>query len=269
MTQSCYSYCLAMTLIVLSIGGACAKQQREVIVYTDDAYPPYSYQIEGQATGIYPEILAEIFSQMEDFKVRIEPIPFKRGLKMLESGRGFALAPPYYYANQRFYIQPYSLPILDEEVVVYCNKHIQNLLPSSPIWPEDYFQFKIGINEAYAVGGEAFSRARKAGKIQVIEGKSNAENILRMAKRKIDCYVNDKLSILWETKRLKQQGKLAANAEFLLAALVSQEQGYLAFTAIDSHYPYKKEFIEQFNYHLHLMKQKDGIQKILNDFLSP
>lgn len=94
-----------------------AKPQR-VTIFADDAYPPYSYVENGRAVGIYPEILRAADVLMTEFEIELQPIPWRRGLKLLEAGRIFALLPPYYYPQRRPYIHPYSDPILDEEVVV-------------------------------------------------------------------------------------------------------------------------------------------------------
>lgn len=129
-----------------------------VVVYGDDAYPPYSYEENGQAKGIYADILSAVFARMPDYQVTVSPIPWKRGLKMLKTGKGFALFPPYYYPDKRPYIFPYSTPILPEEVVVFCHPDRVRGRPLTR-WPDDYFGLKIGLNEAFEIGGQAFWRA--------------------------------------------------------------------------------------------------------------
>ena len=86
----------------------------EVTVYADADYPPYSYQEGGKARGIYADIMQKAFSRMSGYRVTIVPVPFKRGLAYLESGKGFALYPPYYWPAERPYIKTYSVPILEE-----------------------------------------------------------------------------------------------------------------------------------------------------------
>lgn len=69
-----------------------AKPQR-VTIFADDAYPPYSYAENGRAVGIYPEILRAADVLMTEFEIELQPIPWRRGLKLLEAGRIFALLP--------------------------------------------------------------------------------------------------------------------------------------------------------------------------------
>ncbi len=54
-----------------------------VTVIADEAYPPYSYKKDGKMTGIYTDILRAVFYGMPDYKVTIEGVPWKRGLKMM------------------------------------------------------------------------------------------------------------------------------------------------------------------------------------------
>lgn len=64
-----------------------------VTIFTDDSYPPYSYAENGQAMGIYPDIVRSADTLMEEFEIVLQPTPWRRGLKLLEAGRIFALLP--------------------------------------------------------------------------------------------------------------------------------------------------------------------------------
>ncbi|KJR21348.1 ABC transporter substrate-binding protein [Vibrio sp. S234-5] len=239
----------------------------QVIIYSDDAYPPYSYQIQGKATGIYPDILRQVFEKMPEFTVIIKPVPFKRGLRLLETGKGFALFPPYKYPNHRPYVNPYSVPILQEEVVVYCHNDVS--LPNGPRltrWPEDFYGKTIGINAAFSIGGEAFWNAARDGQLRVEEAKDNQENILKMRAKRIDCYINDKLSIAWEIKRLKLSGRIDKSEFFQLAALVSTEYGYLGYTAYGEDFPYKEKFVAQFDRILLDLQQAGVVEQVIRTY---
>ncbi|WP_159737111.1 substrate-binding periplasmic protein [Vibrio atypicus] len=241
---------------------------KQVVIYGDDSYPPYSYHVNGEAKGIYTEILKVVFSQMDGYSIKIKPIPWKRGLKLLELGRGFALYPPYYYADQRFFISPYSEPILDEQVVVFCRQEsIQGRKTAN--WPEDYFGLTIGINEAFSLGGEAFWDAVAQNKIRTLSAKGNELSLIALYEKQSDCYINDKLSVLWALEDLKISRKVPPNWELVETAMVSHEQGYLGFTNVNPlMYPYKSDFVAQFNSHLKRLKQDGTIDKLISDYLS-
>ncbi|GLT17034.1 ABC transporter substrate-binding protein [Vibrio zhanjiangensis] len=239
----------------------------KVLVYGDDAYPPYSYVEDGIAKGIYSDILRRVFRDMPAYQVKIVPIPWKRGLKMLESGRGFALYPPYYYADKRLYISPYSKPILNEEVVVFCNTDSVKDRPLGK-WPSDYLGLTIGVNEAFALGGNEFWDAVKAGKITISEAKGSRLSLIKLYEKKIDCYMNDRLSILWEIKRMTSDGLLPEGWQLTLGAVVSAEQGYLGFTTIQpEQYPYKDDFVKTFNSILTKLEETGELEGIVKAYL--
>jgi len=238
-----------------------------VTVYADDAYPPYSYVRNGKPLGIYADIFNLAFSRMPNYHVTIVPVPFKRGLRMLETGRGFALYPPYYYANKRAYLDPYSKPVLKEEVAVYCDSKYVSNLDERIVWPDDYFGLTIGINESFEIGGDQFWKARDEGNIKVEPAKDNRENILKLRAGRTHCYVNDKLSILWELKELKRLGLIEKDTEFKLAINVSSEHGYLAYTAISKErYPYKADFVETLDKIILEMQNNGEIEMITQKY---
>lgn len=237
-----------------------------VTVYGDNDYAPYSYELEGEAKGVYVDILRAAFKKMPDYRVNIVLIPWKRGLKMLEAGKGFALFPPYYYANQRPYISPYSEPILAEEVAVFCNDEKVDGRELSN-WPAGYKGLKIGVNESFALGGDDFWQAVNKGEIKVESAKGNRANIINLYKQRTDCYVNDRLSILWEVKQLMQKGDISNNWGLTDGQSVSSEFGYLGFTNVQlDNYPYKDDFVEQFNRSLIQLKQDGTVKTIISKY---
>ncbi|MBW3696184.1 transporter substrate-binding domain-containing protein [Vibrio sp. T187] len=258
---------LLLITLWLGFSHSYAYQITPVTVYADDAYPPYSYASDGVAKGIYADVLRVAFSRMPMYDVSIAPVPFKRGLRMLETGKGFALYPPYFYPNQRKYIEPYSVPILNEEVVVYCNPDIILISQPRTVWPDDYFGLTIGINDSFAIGGDLFWQASRQGKLTVETAIDNRENILKLRAKRIDCYINDKLSILWEVKQLKKKGAIPENTQFRLGVRVSKEQGYLAFSGIEvDNFPYKADFIKRFNQIINEMRDNGQIENIIKQY---
>ena len=81
---------LAVVSLILLVQVGAVGAETEVVVYSDDNYLPYAYKEGGQARGIYTEILKKAFARMDGFKVRIETVPWKRGVSYLEKGTGFA-----------------------------------------------------------------------------------------------------------------------------------------------------------------------------------
>lgn len=107
------------------------------------------------------------------------------------------------------------------------------------------------------------------GRIQLKEAKGNRQNILNLYYQRTDCYVNDRLSILWEVKLLIKEGKIEPGWSMQLGSVISSEQGYLGFTEQgEAHYPYKADFIAEFNHVLEQMKQNGQIDAIVTKYLN-
>lgn len=257
---------LLISFLLLANRALAYHPTMKVTIYGDDAYPPYSYAEEGKVKGIYADILSAAFEHMPKYQVTMVPLPWKRGLKMLEVGEGFALFPPYYYSDRRLYISPYSDPILEEEVVVMC--HPENLIGRDITnWPQGYYGLTIGVNQSYALGGKAFWQSVDRGDIQLKEAKSNRASMINLYKQRIDCYMNDRLSILWELKLLKDSKEVDIDWSPTIATRVSSEYGYLGYTRDpDDRFHYKQDFVEKFNQALEQIKRDGTIDRILANY---
>lgn len=255
--------------VVFGVFPALAVEVIDVTIYADESYPPYSYKENGEAKGIYPAIFSKIFERMPGYKVHIKPVPWKRGLMLLETGQGLALFPPYNRPLERPYISV-SEPVLTEQVVVFCSEAVMKSRKRQAVWPEDFYGLKIGMNAGFSVGGDKYKKALKDGKILEDQAPSNRSNILKLLLGRIDCYANDRLSILWEIERIKADGVYADNSVPIVeASVISQEQAYLGYTnRDDGHYPYKADFSRVLNQVLVEMKKSGEIQKIVEDVLS-
>lgn len=237
-----------------------------VTVYGDHNYPPYAYLEGKEAKGIYTEILRKAFSRMPDYAVTIELVPWARGLNFIETGEGFAIFPPYHHPAARPWIKPYSVPILEESVVVFCT---QDTLPKSGNrWPEDYYGLTIGLNLGFKLGGDTFWKAVEERKIRLEEATGSRPNILKLGANRIDCYMNDRLSVLFELDRLKKSGEYKG-AAFVEGALVSSEKGYLGFTDMDKgKFPFKEDFVKKFNAEILRMQASGELQSIIDSHIS-
>ncbi|CAM3320695.1 substrate-binding periplasmic protein [Shewanella violacea] len=242
----------------------------EVTLYADANYPPYSFTEAGELKGIYANIIKRAVSRMKGYKVTLVGVPWKRGLRLIESGKGFAIYPPYFHVEKRPYIWPYSLPILDERVMVICREDIFFRMMRLN-WVEDYYGLVIGVNSGFHLGGDAFWQAAEEDKITVSEAKGNRENLLQLGLKRIDCYLNDRISILWELKKLKLSGEYdegGKHARLIEGVTVSIEQGFLGFTNRDEgRFAYKEDFKKQFDIIIYDMRRSGEMQKIINDFL--
>ena len=241
-----------------------------VTVYADEGYPPYSYDDNGKPAGIYHDIVKAAAAHMAGYQVTIVTLPWKRGMALIAHGNGFALYPPYMNVKDEPWTWPYSLPLFDEHVVAMCRKDVV-AGKGTMHWPRDFYGLTIGNNAGFIVGGAEFDQAVASGKIHIEEGRDNRTNILKLGLKRIDCYINDRVSILWTKQQLVRDGLYqegTTHAELVEAAVVGTESGFLGFTDRDNgKYPYKDDFVKQFDTVIYQMKRRGEIDRIAADFL--
>jgi polar amino acid transport system substrate-binding protein len=250
----------------------CASAQAAdipVTIYADAGYPPYAYEKDGKPAGLYYDIVRAAVGHMQGYKVEIQPVPWKRGMALLRTGTGFALYPPYMNTKDEPWTWPYSLPLYEEHVVAVCRKDVLAVKPRKR-WPEDFYGLTIGNNAGFIVGGEAFDQAVRARQLRVEEAKDSETNIVKLGLRRIDCYINDRLSIQWTLNQLKAQGKYdegGMHASVAEAAVIAVKQGFLGFTDRDNgKYIYKNDFVKQFDNAISLMKRSGEMDAITRNF---
>jgi polar amino acid transport system substrate-binding protein len=255
MNKVLFTFCLFIFTNTLSA-------QTEVTIYGDDSYPPYSFLDSDRLTGIYTIILERVFDQMPDYNVKLIGKDWKQGLSQIQRGYIFALYPPYKRANRPY--MEFDMPILDEELVLYCRKDV--LENARPNWPEDYYGLTVGSNSGFSVGGAKFNEAVKKGLILLKETKGTPRSLLQLIKGEVDCYMNDAVSIKWELKKLKKEGRYEEGS-LVMSVVISQEHGYLGFSSRGSRYPFKNDFKKQYLNILDKMKKNGEIDDIIKRFL--
>ncbi len=242
---------LLFTVIFVSTN---LSARQSVVIYGDDNYPPYSYLELGEPKGIYVDILQLIFSDMAEFDVTIRMVPWKRGLRYIEQGKGFALFPPYYTAKRDPWML-FSESILKEEVVVFGKA---SKLVGRDNWPEDFHGTVVGLNRGYnpfSMGGDQFGEAVKSGKVRIEEATNGIANLNKLSKGRIDFYINDRLI------------DISAYPDIKRGVTANTNDGYLGFTKIDTDYPYLTDFKAQFDQAIRRLKQTDKIEKIVQSYL--
>lgn len=256
-------------LTLLLLCGACFAARAAdtaVTIYADAGYQPYSYAgRDGQPAGLYFEIVKVAFARMKGYRIAIKPVPWRRGMAMLKDGSAFALYPPYMNLKDEPHTWPYSLPLFEEIVVAVCAKDVA--AKPRPRWPEDFHGLTIGNNAGFRVGGDKFNRAVAEGHIKLEESSDTRTNILKLGLKRIDCYINDRISIRWTQNQLVREGKLAAMPVGVEMAVIATEQGFLGFTDRDhGKFAYKTDFLKQFNAIVYDMKRSGEIERIAREF---
>lgn len=240
---------LGLLLFPFSAGAA-----EKVTIYGDDGYPPYSYLDSATNTpkGIYVEILQRAFAKMPEYEVEIKLYPWKRGLDMIQTGKGLAMFPPY-FSEERSSWMDLSEPILAERIMVFGTAE---KLKGKSKWPEDFYGSKIGLNAGFnplSMGGKGFAEAIKEGKLILDEGKDNETCLKKMSAGRSDFYINDQLVDISAFPDIKRS-EIEAN----------RNHGHLGFTKKTDGFPYLADFKTKFDKIIKEMKASGEIDKIFN-----
>jgi polar amino acid transport system substrate-binding protein len=260
---------LPAALCLFIAARAQASAPTPLVIYGDDDYPPYSYVENGQLKGIYTQIVREAVQSMPQYAVQLRPVPWKRGLLMLQTGEAFALYPPYSWRSERPYVR-YSVPLLMEQVVVLCSQDVL-LKRKLQHWPADYSGLHIGVNAGFLPGDAGLMAALRAEKIVLDPAKGTRTNLLKLMRGRIDCYVSDRLSAQWELQRIRREETPGTPMQAIEeTAQLASQHGHLGFTARQpAAYPYRADFIEQFNAAIVRMQNNGAIRRIVDHALLP
>lgn len=228
-----------------------------ISIVGDDAYPPYSFKDKGKVTGIYTDIIRQAMSSMKN-PADISVMPWKRGLSGLKMKNIDALYPPYNRPKQRPYMS-YSTDILDETLVIVCNSKVSDRLKS---FPNDYQGISLGKNAGFAPGSTV-DDAVKNKILKIYEAKGMSANLKKLINNRIDCYVNDRLSILYELKKMTGRGEYDGSS-IVETHVLGVEKGYLAINKAAS--ADVKAFITKFNEVIEGMKSSGKIDEIITRY---
>lgn len=250
-----------------------AQEVPTVVILADDAYPPYSFVEDGQLKGIYVDMLRFAAKQLSPhYRIELRPTPWQRGLADLADGRGFALIPPYKHIDKRPYIWPYSVALLSETVVAMCHKdvdingYIGRQLNSLAL------PINVGINAGYRILSEELINAVNKGTIKLQENKDTQSNVLKLLHRRIDCYVNDRYSTLWELKQVKLMHPNAKFEQIVLeeSLIVMKQTAHIGYTDSEAHgYSYKQDFVERMNSAIERFQASDSFSQLLQSYALP
>ena len=255
-------------LLFFSLPAQALQPPTNITIIGDRNYAPYSYEKDGIATGLYVDILQAVFSHLEDHQVTLKMEPWKRGLSMIKEGTKLAIFPPYYWSEKRPYISEYSEPIYKEQVVSICNK--QRLRSTDMKWPIDYQGFKVGTNRGFLAPGPEFFKLVDQDKITLVETQNSDTALRLLSLKRIDCYVNSKLTIQWSINNL-ERNVLHRNLSENLAytSIISENNAYIGYSkAYLEKNSSDRGFISEVDQIIRDMKDKGELQNILIRFLS-
>jgi len=242
----------------------------DVTIYVDDAYKPFSFRgRDGNAQGIYINVLQTAFSRMKNFNVTIKPVPWKRGKHLMEKGEGFGLAPAFFHGHDWPYLHPYSLAFYTETITAVCSEKV---LESSRInWPDDYIGLSVGNVTGYdGWGGSAFRELVKQKKIFYQEAKGSAENILKLGAGRVDCIMMEDTAFDYAYSKLKLSGKYNEKMiRIKKGAIIGVDPVYIGYSKTAREmgkYPFQFEFMQAFDSEIYKMIKSGEIKQIMGEY---
>ncbi len=194
----------------------------KITLLVDENNPPYSYIENNEMNGLYIDIIKKLDEKILEFDILFKPIPWIRGLKMLETGEAYGIVSPWYRPVDRPYLYYSDSFFREEKVIVTILENNSNL-----IWPNDFKNKKIGINRGYSVINNEDKKSLK-----IEEANETNENLLKLFSKRIDFYINDKNAILWELNRMINS-KILSNEDgkkLKITKILGEEDGYMGYS---------------------------------------
>ncbi len=251
---------LALVLVVLMCVSSMAKPI-EVTLLFDESYPPYCYVDEdGNQVGIYIDLLKTIDEMLDDYVFIFEPIPWRRGLHLIEKGEAFAIFPPYFRPEERPWID-YSVFLMEEGFVAVIDSNRSK--PPTEAWPNMFKDKVIGINRGFSVPLLEESKHLNLFKIEEADG--NIVNLRKLREGRIDVYINDSLAINASILEMKRRGEEIPNVQ--TALYISKEMAFLGISKVFEA-EYKEDFIQHVSKVLFEMHSNNEIENTVINFLN-
>ncbi len=176
--------------------------EQQVTIYVVDNFPPYSFEVKQKPHGIYVNIIKEIFSRIEGYQAKIEAVPRKRAKEYLRAGRGFAMAPAYETQGDG---NIYSHALLTERIITVCTDDVFDENTRQE-WPIDYRGLIVGFRrgeDTDFIGDNAKSLNQR---VRVTPTDNVVSNMRKLLSGRIDCYITESLSFLFELQVLSKEG---------------------------------------------------------------
>lgn len=242
---------LVLAVIFLSMSPISVTYADPVNVSVDEAYPPYMYNKNNVAVGLYPEIVAAIFFRIGR-DTSVSALPWKRALKIGEAGLGGVAG--IYKNKERLTIYDYSDPLYEEKMVLYVKKG--NAFAFSDI--ADLKGRRVGLNFGWSYG-DAIDSAREAGLFSTDDSvRNNLANFRKLIGGRTDCFIVDELAA---RKIISQQG-----FEGLVEQLdtpVSVNAGYLVFSKTLK----QKSLLDEFDKAMKQLRNEGTYDVIINSVI--
>ena len=131
----------------------------------------------------------------------------------------------------------------------------------------------MGLNSGFVtVNSQRYREMVEAGEIDQSYARDNRTNLLKLLHQRIDVYINDRLSILWELQQMREDGSISPeDAESLVEGpVLATERGHLGFTRLNAAaYPYRADFMQRFDTALAKVQANGTLDRLAERYAAP
>jgi polar amino acid transport system substrate-binding protein len=157
---------------------------------------------------------------------------------------------------------------MKENIVAFCQKEIHLQARITPKTIQSGPPIVIGINAGYLILNQKLEQAKKIKSIIISENKSTSANIMKLYHKRLDCYLNDKLSTLWELSIIQKDKKVNFN-NIREVLLVMTETAHIGYTNNSEHaFAFKDDFILRMDQALSSVISSTEYQNIINHYVT-
>lgn len=216
-------------------------------VAVDEGVIPLMYKVNGEARGLYPVLIKEIFNRME-VSLEIKALPWKRALFYADSGlMGIA---GVYKTEERLKKYDFSDELFNEVIVIYTlideqfeYKEINDLLGK-----------KIGIIRGWSYG-EEFDLYSSKKLFKVEEVSTDEQNFKKLFNKRLDCFliVKEAGELILKRNPIFKKSMISLKKVFLV------NPTYLIFPKSLN----KVELLNKFNDELMKLKKSDKYNRLI------
>lgn len=224
----------------------CAPVLAESVMF--DAHdPPFMYDVDGQAMGVYPAILAEAFKRM-GIPLEMQAVPWKRALSAIDHGQSGVGG--IYKSDERLKKYDYSDKLLDEVIQVYVLRGMESEFTSV----SSLTGKTIGVLSGWSYG-EDFDAAARSGKIIVEAVAGDTQNFFKLMRGHVDAV----LAVSEVGDMIMAGSPDIAKAIVALPIPLSNFPTFLAFNKSAN----KTEVLAKFNSAIAQMKADGSMNKLV------
>lgn len=226
------------------------KSDKMLYFVGEQGYSPISFEENGEAIGIAPDIIREAFGRM-GYQVKLEVLPWKRCQEMAEDGSADGFFSPYYNEerNQKYLFT--NEPLLVEKNVLLVKKGSGIKFDGDVSKLSDY---TWGTITGYAT----LDKYEEIKKIDYSDSIDAQVEKLTIPERNVDIIVNTNYILWYSAKNLGLSDKIEE-----LDVPLSEYPAYLAFTRAKN----MQEIAEEFEKVLIEMKNDGSYDSIIEKYV--